>query len=401
MSWLIHSRDNRPEDDPIFALNAEAKARHAKGEDILNATIGALLNDDGSLAILPSVARALREVPAEVVAAYAPIAGREDFLSAVRVDAVGQYHGSSVAVATPGGTGALRHAITAFLEPGQSLLTSSYYWEPYQTIAAENERGIATFEMFTASLGFNVEAFEAALTTQLTRQGRALVVLNSPCHNPTGFSMSDDEWLATVSVLSRAAERGPITLVLDVAYAHFTAQPVAHIVQRLEALFGKVMLLVAWSGSKAFTFYGGRVGALVALHPDPHVLRKTRAALAYGCRGVWSNCNAGGMAAVAKALSDPSLKLEVQRERDALRALLDARATRFEALAAPAGLRFPRYGGGFFSSVFCKDAEQTADAMRKLGVYVVPIGADAVRVALCSVPEKRLERLVDALRPSS
>src|SRR4051812_34137277 len=140
MDFLIPSRTTRPSDDPIFALNAEANARKARGEAIVNATVGALLGDDGQLAILPTVVEALREVPARQAATYAPLAGPPSFCSAV----VSELFDSSplaqhaVAVATMGGTGALRHAFANFLEPKQALLTTSLYWTPYATIAEEN-----------------------------------------------------------------------------------------------------------------------------------------------------------------------------------------------------------------------------------------------------------------------
>jgi aromatic-amino-acid transaminase len=62
---VIPAHQGRPSDDPIFALNKEAAARKAKGESVVNATVGALLHDDGRLAILPTSARAVHEVPAE------------------------------------------------------------------------------------------------------------------------------------------------------------------------------------------------------------------------------------------------------------------------------------------------------------------------------------------------
>jgi aromatic-amino-acid transaminase len=83
MDFLIPSRNNRPADDPIFALNTEANARRAKGESIINATVGALLDDDGKLAVLPTVVEALRAVPAQQAAGYAPLAGPTTFLAAV------------------------------------------------------------------------------------------------------------------------------------------------------------------------------------------------------------------------------------------------------------------------------------------------------------------------------
>ena len=80
-------RGDRPGDDPIFALNAEATARKGRGESIVNATIGALLNDDGTLALLPTAARAVREVPPNEWAEYAAISGSPAFLQAVMDDA--------------------------------------------------------------------------------------------------------------------------------------------------------------------------------------------------------------------------------------------------------------------------------------------------------------------------
>ena len=48
-SHLIAAASNRLGDDPIFALHGEAMRRAAEGEDILNATLGVLVEDDSSL----------------------------------------------------------------------------------------------------------------------------------------------------------------------------------------------------------------------------------------------------------------------------------------------------------------------------------------------------------------
>jgi aromatic-amino-acid transaminase len=70
----------------------------------------------------------VREVAQEEWAAYAPIVGSPAFLQAVIDDLFAtepEMKKSAVAAATPGGTGALRHAIANYLEPGQALLTTS------------------------------------------------------------------------------------------------------------------------------------------------------------------------------------------------------------------------------------------------------------------------------------
>ena len=401
MAHLIESRTNRPSDDPIFALNREASARRARGEAIVNATVGALLDDDGKLVVLPSSARAVREVSEEEWAAYAPIAGTPGFLAAVIDDLFAgspELKASACAVATPGGSGALRHAIASYLEPGQKLLTTNYYWGPYLTLVDEADRKLETFEMFDAEGKLDTGALNRAVDRQLSEQGRVLLFLNDPCHNPTGYSMRTDEWRAVVAVLDRHASRGSVSLLVDMAYfAYGSGEPRAFM-QELLPLLGKAALLFAWSASKTFTHYGLRVGALVACEPDPTERARTEAALSYACRGTWSNCNRGGLAAITRLLVDEALASSCTRERDAVRAVLSARVSAFNA-AAKGRLAYPRYEGGFFVTVFFQDALERACRMKERGVFVVPVKG-ALRVALCSVAERDVPRLVDALAES-
>ena len=88
-SALIESARNREGNDPIFALNAEARTRAAAGESILTATLGALMNDDGTLAVMPSVVDAFAAAPMGRTAGYAPISGAPDFLRAAVGDLFG------------------------------------------------------------------------------------------------------------------------------------------------------------------------------------------------------------------------------------------------------------------------------------------------------------------------
>lgn len=397
---VIPSHQGRPSDDPIFALNKEATTRKAKGEAVVNATVGSLLHDDGKLAILPTAARAVHEVPAEEWAPYAPIAGAPDFLSAVMNDLFREEPemlATAVAAATPGGTGALRHAIANYLEPGHSLLTASYFWGPYQTLCDEADRKLETFSMFDAAGRIDVAALDASLARQLTQQKRALVFLNDPCNNPTGYSMRPEEWSAVVERLVARGQEAPVTLLVDTAYFEYAARPNPRaFLKELRPLLGKVGLAFAWSASKSFTHYGLRVGAIVACVPDAKERAMTEAAFSYSCRGTWSNCTRGGMRAVTRLLADAEMRAAADKERDDLKKLLGARVDAFNRAAQAKGLVYPRYEGGFFVTVFADDAQERALRMKDKGVFVVP-AKGALRVALCSVAEKDVPRLVDAL----
>jgi len=401
---LIPSHQGRPSDDPIFALNKEATARRQKGESIVNATVGALLDDDGKLAILPTAARAVHEVPPVEWATYAPIAGSPDFLRAVMDDLLGgepELRRIAVAAATPGGSGALRHAIANFLEPGQAILTASWFWGPYQTLCDEADRRVETYEMFGADGGLDVAALDRMLATQLASQKRALVFINDPCNNPTGYSMTDAEWAAVVERVAARASEGPVTLLVDCAYFLYGARAPRAFLRHLRPLAQRANILFAWSASKSFTHYGLRVGALIACAADDAERAAIEAALSYSCRGTWSNCSRGGLAAITRLLVDPEMARACESERAGLKALLRARVDAFNARARERGLRYPRYEGGFFVTVFDDHPREKAEAMRARGVFVVPqvrkTGGGALRVALCSVAERDVARLVDAL----
>jgi aromatic-amino-acid transaminase len=404
---LISSHSHRPSDDPIFSLHQEASMRKQRGESILDATIGVLLDDTGRLSILPTVARAVREVDETEWASYAPIAGTPEFRRAVIDDVLGvtaELHASAVAVATPGGSGALRHAIANFLEPGQAALTTAWYWSPYATLCDESDRRLETFEMFTSRGTLDVGALDAAIARQLASQGRVLVFVNDPAHNPTGYSMTDDDWRGVVDAICARGAAAPITLIVDCAYMLYGPRAPRSLPSLLRPLLDRAAVLFAWSASKSYTHYGLRVGALVACIGDPRERGMVESALSYSCRGTWSNCNRGGMTAVTRLLTDAHLAAACSAERAELKKALLARVDAFNDLAHTRGLKYPRYDGGFFVTVFDDRAREKAASMRERGVYVVPQvlpgGGGALRVALCAVASSDVPRLVEALATS-
>jgi aromatic-amino-acid transaminase len=399
MIRLVSAHQGRPTEDPIFALNREANARKAKGESVVNATIGAALNDDGKLAVLETAAKAVRATEEGVWAAYAPISGSPAFLNAVMDDMFARepsMRACAIATATPGGTGALKQALSNYLEAGQAMLTTSFYWGPYQTLADEAGCRVDTFNMFTETGGLDVAALDVALAKQIAAQGRVLLFLNDPCNNPTGYSMTKAEWREVCTCLQKHAAHGPIALLVDTAYIAYGAGDSLAFLEELRPLLGHVALLFAWSASKTFTMYGLRVGAIIACLPDEKERAMTEAAFSYSCRGTWSNCNAGGLAAISKLMTDPELRASCTKDRDAVKQVLFERVRVFNELAKPKGLKYPTYEGGFFVTVFRDDAAEHALRMKDSGVFVVP-QKGALRVALCSVAKADVPRLVAAL----
>jgi isopropylmalate/homocitrate/citramalate synthase/aspartate/tyrosine/aromatic aminotransferase len=387
-------------DDPIFALSREVSIRKAAGEHCVDATLGILVDDKGTLSVLPTLIDIFRSTDPKDWAAYAPTTGFDSFCEAVIDDCLAHrpgLHKRAIAVATPGATGALRTAFSVFLDRDQACLTSSLCWSTYPIIAQATQRKLKTFSMFReADLAFDVAAFELALTELMDSQGRALVLLNDPCHNPSGYSMSAADWAGVARALREASARGPVTLLLDGVYSAFTSDGLEVALSALEPISDQVLVAIAWSASKSFTCYGLRVGALAVVVPRTTEPSRIRDALACQCCGTWANCNRGALVAITRLLSEPQLREAIASERGAVIDLLEGRSALFSRLADAAELRRPAYKGGFFTSVVVDDPQAVAHRLRVDGIYVVPM-AGAVRIALSALRTSDVPQLVERL----
>ena len=80
-----HARWPR-ENDIIFNLSerAQKSSEEIGKEKVINATIGALMDDDGNLITIKNVYDQFKTLPNDEIAAYASIAGQHDYKEAVK-----------------------------------------------------------------------------------------------------------------------------------------------------------------------------------------------------------------------------------------------------------------------------------------------------------------------------
>ena len=116
--------------DLAFDINNKANAAIEKyGRDaVINAALGTLLDDKGKIIALPSVYDRLDEMNRSHIASYAPIEGEKDYRKIVIDTLFGPYRpeGYISAIATPGGTGAIRSAIFSYLDEGDPCYTGIF-----------------------------------------------------------------------------------------------------------------------------------------------------------------------------------------------------------------------------------------------------------------------------------
>lgn len=398
---MVAAHSKRPVvPDIIFGTSKEAEDAEVKfgKEAVINATIGALMNDEGELVFFNSVMQHIREMPDAKLAAYAPISGIPDYLESVKKACFMDYTpvGYIESVATPGGTGAIKHAVWNYTDMGDEILTANWYWAPYKTIAEEHGRKIKTFNFFNFETNsMDIPSFKEEVNNLLRIQDRLLIILNTPAHNPTGYSVSDAEWVELNQFLrERAAEIGKkIILFIDAAYIDFagTAEDTRRFFRNFDNLPDNLLVIVGYSMSKGYTLYGMRCGAIICVAANEEIAKEFKDVCSFSNRGAWSNGTRAAMHALADAYKDPAYLEAIQTEREFFRQLLDRRNNAFIESAKAVGLKTVPFTAGFFVSIPCDDPMAIAALLKKDNLFVIPL-QKGLRFAPCAVSEEKCRK---------
>lgn len=383
--------------DKIFAANAAAVAAAAKygKENVTNATIGAILDEDEKLVCLPTVEKVFRSLETNELIAYAPISGLPEYLECVMTAAFGSSRpeGYLAAVATAGGTGAIHHAIWNYMDEGETALCSDWYWGAYKVLCNDMGRNFTTYKMLDENNKFNLPALKEKVTELLSKQDNLLYILNTPAHNPTGYSLSESDMDGVLDILKEAAVDGKnIIFFLDVAYIDYAGEKeeVRKIFKKLSGLPANILAIIGYSMSKGFTMYGQRTGAMIGVSSSKEVIEEFAAINQYTSRATWSNINRPAMRTLAAIYSDPELLKATEAERDYYYKMIKARADLFTEEAKACGLPMLPYVAGFFLSIPAKDPDAICNKLHEDNIFAVPLAA-GVRIAVCAVPLKKIK----------
>lgn len=393
---MIFAQENgrkMPKEDKIFAISGRAKARiAAEGKAaVVNGTIGALLDDNGDLAVLSSVVEAIKQLSPKDYAEYAPIGGLPAFKNAVKKAAFGGYKPTCnlEVCATPGGTGAIRNTVSNYSAPGDVVLTSDWFWAPYNTICMEMGRSLETYPLFDENGSFNLKAFDSKVNRLMDVQRRLVILLNTPAHNPTGYSLKESDWKGICAILESASAKGKITLFVDVAYIDFAGdeEDCRFFFPILETMPEEVLPIVGYSASKTLTLYGMRLGAMICMAKTPEIAAEFKQVTEFSSRGTWSNCVRSGQALMAAIYEDSELLARIGEERKEFRDMLLARGKAFEKSLREEGVENVPFDAGFFTCIPTDKPEEICDKLEAQGIYIVPL-AKGVRISVASISEE-------------
>lgn len=392
--------------DPSFSSAGNAGTAIAKygRENVVDATLGVLKDDDGNFLSLPTVEKVYRALAADDLMDYAPIEGLHAFMEGA-TEFIFQGHQPkgtyTSGVATMGGSGGIRHMIYNYVDEGQTFLIPTWHWGPYREMATEYHRKWEMYEMFDKDDHFNIAGMKEKALEILQRQDSLMAIFNTPANNPSGYSMSDEDWKEVTDFFRECAKDTSkrIIILWDMAYIDYAGDPdeTRSFLKFFEDMPENILTAIAFSMSKAFSVYGMRGGALVCLTTSKEVADEFEQVNTYSNRTTWSNGTRGTQQMLINIMADPAIRAQVDAERNAARLMLAKRAEVFLKEAKEVGLYHLPYQSGFFITVPAKDSAGLAAKLAERNIFVIPL-ARAIRFALSAVPMRQIPGLATAAK---
>ncbi len=339
--------------------------------DKIDLGVGVYKDASGLTPVMHAVKAAERQLwQVETTKTYTTLAGDPAF-GAAMVDLIlgAEFANRAAAIATPGGTGAIRQALELIrmANPAAKVWLSNPTWPNHPSIIKYLGMDMAEYRYFDAATrGVDF----AGLMEDLAQVAAGdAVLLHGCCHNPTGANLSMDQWAQVVDLLS---QRGAVPFV-DLAYQGFGdgLDADAAATRLIAANFPEV--LIAASCSKNFGIYRERTGVLIAL-TQPERRDVVQGNLNFLNRQNYSFPPDHGARLVTMILNDPTLRADWMGELEDVRQnMLTLRQSLADALRAATNsdrFDFVATHRGMFSRLGLTEA-QVLRLRAEYGIYMV------------------------------
>jgi aromatic-amino-acid transaminase len=369
--------------------------------DAIVSAVGEVVDDQGVRAYLPTfvgeAARIYRDHPDQAIA-YADIGGRSGYLeTSTRYILPGEFADGHVARVAVAGLASAVYTTLQVLAKRADVFVPEPYWPHYPGMIEDLEGRYHGFPLLDTRQTFNAEALASGLR-EVSAEGTAAIILNTPCHNPTGYALTRQDWQHLKAVVWEHAEAGKrICLMIDTAYVdYYWRMPQSiqqDIIMPLMPLHERVTLAIGWTISKTFLAYGQRLGTLLMIASTPEQAADLQQQIYRATMATYSQCSTVPQLVIERLHTDPQKLRQLQAEREPIRAMLARRNAAFAAALALTGLISLPGDGGFFRTVELPAEVKALDVVRRLAekrVAMVAASENRLRIAICSVPEAKM-----------
>lgn len=399
MKFLNKLADLTPLQDEVFNMQQEVNQAINKfgKESVYNGTIGTLFDEDGNFVTLKSVYEIYDNLLDSQKAKYAAlIEGNPTYLDAIKKWILNEvdFKLANKAIATIGGTGAISLSVSTCLDKGDTLIIPSLSWNNYKLIASRHGLELKNYQLFDNDK-FNLNSFKEVCKEVLVKNKKVAVIINDPLHNPTGYSMSLEEWKEVINIINDLSKLGEIILINDIAYIDYTKKPLKS--REYLTLFNNLnenaLLVIAFSCSKTLTAYGLRLGAALIANQNQKLIDDLYLELTKHARSTWSNVPHGAMELFTKVTSSDYLE-NYLKEKQTFIDLLEKRGHTFKKECKNYLIPLYPHTGGFFITIKVSNEKKELihQKLKENNIFLLKVN-DGIRVGLCGLNIKKCKEL--------
>lgn len=374
----------------ILKISKDALEASKKYDDVINASIGMFYDEDKTIGGMPIVSKAIRNFRDEQILPYPAVDGGKEFKNNVISWVLGK-HEQAIrekmfvnACATPGGSGAIASTFALFAKPEDYIFVSNVRWQ-YERFADRAKLNIFEHNMFKGD-AFDIESFRTKLSELCHIQKQVIVIVNDPCHNPTGYTLSLNEFQEIINILNEM-NQNKIIFLYDVAYLDFSHEEDTRLkMTYLPQLKDHVLTIISFSGSKTFGVYGLRLGAAITISTNEALVKEATPKFVNEARGSWSATPTASIE-LLNHFSKKENKLDFLQGLSHITSLVQERSQSFNQQAKEIGLKTYPFRSGFYTVILTKDPETDYLKLAEKRIYAVPMSG-GIRLALCSLSKK-------------
>ncbi|MGB0900655.1 aromatic amino acid transaminase [Halocynthiibacter sp.] len=302
--------------DKILALMA--MYREDPRTDKIDLGVGVYKDASGNTPVMRAVKAAEKKIWEEQDSkAYTGLAGDPAYGDAM----VSLVLGSAVsrdnvaAVATPGGTGAIRQGLELIkmAAPDATVWLSAPTWPNHPSII--KYLGMPMSEYRYLNDDTPTVNFDGMMEDLQGAKAGDVILLHGCCHNPTGANLTLAQWAEVIALM----QEKDLTPFVDIAYQGFGdgLEDDAAAVRMVASEMPET--IIAASCSKNFGIYRERTGLLMAVAQDESLKARSQANLAFLNRQNYSFPPDHGARIVSTILNDDALKADWMAELEETR----------------------------------------------------------------------------------
>lgn len=386
MEFIKNKHNNAKYVDNVYAIANLAKADN--DPSTINATIGSFYNEQGKLLTYPAVFENESKLTPTQKAAYAEGAqGNKRFIDTITKFVLANKVNHSRCLATAGGTGGISLSISMCLEEDDTIFLPEIAWGNYNLIAKEFNLNIVNYDPY------NIDS----LLDKLKDDKKTFIVINSPCQNPCGCSYSYEEWKKLFDKVN--SFKNEVIILDDAAYMDYANDSnYKDYFELFNSTSENVLVLLAYSCSKSFSYYGLRLGALFIINDNEELLDELENQFRKHNRTIWSSVNNGAMINVADVLENHFA--EYIKQKDESVELLKQRSDLFIKQAKENKLELYPYKEGFFVTLKIVDNNLRDEIHKKLidnHIYTIKVNK-GIRVGICALNMSTIDGLAKKMQ---